>query len=86
MFSLPLRLHEGIEVVNWMVGIVLFSTSDEVGQEAVIGSAQRVVVARTWIPYGDAATRQCLEKNARSFLLFEHGVTYPHLQSGPRRG
>ena len=43
-----------------VVGTVVLSPSDAASQEVVVGSAQRVVVARARAPR-DAAVRQCLE-------------------------
>ena len=37
-----------------MVGAIVFSPTDAVSQESVVGSAQRVVVARARAPRGDA--------------------------------
>ena len=33
-----------------MVGAIVISPTDAASQEAVVGSAQRVVVARAWTP------------------------------------
>ena len=49
-----------------MVGAIVLSPTDAGGQEAVVGSAQRVVVARVRAPR-DAAVQHCLE-----YLGFEH--------------
>ena len=43
-----------------MVGAIVPSPTDAVSQEAVVGSAQRVVVAHAWPPR-DAAVQHCLE-------------------------
>ena len=43
-----------------MVGAIVFSPTDAAGQEAVVGSAQRVVVARARVPR-DAAEQHCFE-------------------------
>ena len=80
--ALAPRLHEGIEVGDRVVGAIVLSPSDTAGQEAVVGSAQLVVVARAWAPR-DAAVQHCLEYfgfqhpdlelegSARSVLQFE---------------
>ena len=49
-----------------MVGANVLSPSDAAGQEAVVGSAQRVIVARAWAPH-DAAVQHCLE-----YFGFQH--------------
>ena len=56
--ALAPRLHEGVEVGNRVVGAIVLSPSDAAGQEAVVGSAQRVVVARARAPL-DAALQHC---------------------------
>ena len=43
-----------------MVGAIVLFPSDAASQEAVVGSAQRVVVARARAPR-DAAVQHCLE-------------------------
>ena len=43
-----------------MVGAVVRSSIDAASQEAVVGSAQRVVVASAWAPRG-AAVQHCIE-------------------------
>ena len=43
-----------------MVGAIVLSSTDAANQEPVVGSAQRVVVARPWGPRG-AAVQHCLE-------------------------
>ena len=43
-----------------MVGAIVLSPTDAASQEAVVGSAQRVVVARARAPR-DAAVQHCLE-------------------------
>ena len=43
-----------------MVGAIIISPTDAACQEAVVGSAQRVVVARARAPR-DAAVQHCLE-------------------------
>ena len=49
-----------------MVGAIALSPSDAAGQEAVVGSAQRVVVTRARAPR-DAAIQHCLE-----YFGFQH--------------
>ena len=49
-----------------MVGAIVLSPSDATGQEAVVGSAQRVVVTRARAPR-DAAVQHCLE-----YFGFQH--------------
>ena len=49
-----------------MVGAIVLSPSNAAGQEAVVGSAQRVVVARARAPR-DAAVQHCLE-----YFGFQH--------------
>ena len=49
-----------------MVGAIVFSPTVAANQEAVVGSAQRVVVARARAPH-DAAVQHCLE-----YLRSEH--------------
>ena len=44
------RLHEGVKVGDRVVGAIALSLSDAAGQEAVVGSAQRVVVTRAQAP------------------------------------
>ena len=43
-----------------MVGAIVLSPTDAASQEPVVGSAQRVVVARAWA-LRDAAVQHCLE-------------------------
>ena len=43
-----------------MVGAIILSLTDAASQEAVVDSAQRIVVARARTPY-DAAVQHCLE-------------------------
>ena len=65
-----------------MVGAIALLPPDAMSQEAVVGSAQRVVLARAWAPR-DAAVQYCLEyldsehpdfeleRSARSVVQFE---------------
>ena len=64
--ALAPRLHEGVEVEDRVVGAIVLSPSDAAGQEAVVGSAQRVVVTRVWAPR-DAAVQHCLQ-----YFGFQH--------------
>ena len=64
--ALASRLHEGVEVGDRVVGAIALSLSDAAGQEAVVGSAQDVVVARARAPR-DAAVQLCLE-----YFGFQH--------------
>ena len=48
--ALAPRLHKGVEVGDRVVGAIALSSSDAAGQEAVVGSAQRVVVTRARAP------------------------------------
>ena len=80
--ALAPRLHEGVEAGDRVVGAFALSPSDAAGQEAVVGSAQRVLVARVRAPR-DAAVQHCLqyfgfqhqdfelEGGARSVVQFE---------------
>ena len=43
-----------------MVGAIILSPTDAASQEAVVNSAQRVVMTRAWAPRG-AAVQHCLE-------------------------
>ena len=43
-----------------MVGAIVLSPTDAASQEAVVGSAQRILLARTRAPR-DAAVQHCLE-------------------------
>ena len=64
--ALAPHLHEGVEVGDRVVSAIVLSPSDAAGQEAVVGSAQHVVVARTRAPR-DAAVQYCLE-----YFGFQH--------------
>ena len=44
--ALALRFHEGVEVGNRVISATMLSQSDAAGQEVVVRTAQRVVVAR----------------------------------------
>ena len=49
-----------LQIGNRVVGGIVFLPTDAASQEAVVGSAQRVVVARARDPL-DAAVQHCLE-------------------------
>ena len=53
-----------------MVGAVVLSSTDAASQEAVVGSAQRIVVARARAPR-DAAVQHCLEYLGSDHPYFE---------------
>ena len=46
-------------MINQVVGAIVLSLTDAASQEVVVGSAQRVVVARARAPR-DAAVQHCL--------------------------
>ena len=52
--ALAPRLHEGVEVGDRVVGAIVLLPFDSACQEALVGSAQRVVVARARAPRGAA--------------------------------
>ena len=54
------RLHKGVEIGDQVVGAIVLSPSDAASQKAVVGLAQRVVVARARAPR-DADVQHCLE-------------------------
>ena len=51
-----------------MVGAIVFSPTDAASQEPVVGSAQRVVVARARAPR-DAAVQHCVEYLQTPFCI-----------------
>ena len=53
-------LDKRVQIGNRVVGAIVLSPTDAASQEPVVGSAQRVVVARAWAPR-DAAVQHCLE-------------------------
>ena len=55
---------------NGVVGAIVLSPTDAASQEAVVGSAQRVFVARAGVPR-DAAVQHCLEYLGSEHLDFE---------------
>ena len=63
--SLP-RLDKRVQIENRVVGAIVLSPTDTASQEAVVGSAKRVVVARARVPR-DAVVQHCLE-----YLGFKH--------------
>ena len=76
------RLDKRAQIENRVVSAIVLSPTDAVSQEAMVGSAQRVVVARARAPR-DEAFQHCLEYldsehpdfelegNARSVVQFE---------------
>ena len=50
---------EGVKVGDRVVGAIVLSPSDAAGQEAVVGSAQRIVVTRARAPH-DAAVQHSI--------------------------
>ena len=58
--ALTRRLREHVQIGNREVEAVALSSTDEASQEAVVGSAQRVVAARARTSR-DAAVQHCLE-------------------------
>ena len=58
--ALAPRLHKGFEVEDRVVCALMLSPFDAAGQEAVVDSLQRIVVARAWAPC-DAAVQHRLE-------------------------
>ena len=55
-----------VQIGNGVVGAIVLSPTDAASREAVVGSAQRVIVARAGAPC-DAAVQHCLE-----YLGYEH--------------
>ena len=53
-----------------MVGAIVLPATDAASQEAVVGSAQRVVVSSARAPR-DAAVQHCLEYFGSEYLDFE---------------
>ena len=82
MLSLTSRLDKRVQVENRVVDTIVLSSTDAASQKAVVGSAQRVVVARARAPR-DAVVQHCpeylgsehqefeLEESARSVVQFE---------------
>ena len=64
--ALAPRLHKGFEIGDWVVGASALSQCDAAVQEAVVGSAQRVVVTRARAPR-DTTVQHCLE-----YFGFQH--------------
>ena len=58
--TLTSHLHKRVQIGNRAVGAIVLSPTDAASQEAVVGSAQRIVVARAWTPR-DTAIHHCLE-------------------------
>ena len=71
--SLDPRLHKGFEVGDLVVGASALSPSGAAGQNAVVGSAQRIVVARVRAPR-DTAVQHCLEYFGFQHLELEGGA------------
>ena len=64
--ALAPRLHKDFEVGDRVVGASALSPSDAAGQEAVVGSAQRVVVTRA------RALRDTAVQHSLEFFGFQH--------------
>ena len=62
--------HTHTQIGNRGVGAIVISTIDAASQEAVMGSAQRVVVARARAPR-DAVVQRCLEYLGSEYSDFE---------------
>ena len=60
MLSLPVLISVCVQIENRVVGAIVLPPTDAASQEAVVGSAQREVVARARVPR-DAAVQHCLE-------------------------
>ena len=60
MLSLPVLINKRVQIGNRVVGAIVLSPTNAASQNAVVGSAQRVVAARARAPR-DAAVHQCLE-------------------------
>ena len=60
MLSLPVLTSERVQIGNRVVGAIVLLPTDVASQEPVVGSAQRVVVARARAPR-DIAVQHCLE-------------------------
>ena len=58
--ALTSRLDKRVQIGNWEVGAIVLSPTNAASQESVVGSAQRVVVARARAPR-DAVVQHCLE-------------------------
>ena len=54
--SITSRLHEGVQIANWVIGAIVLLPTDAARQEAVVGSAEGVVVVRARAPR-DAAVQ-----------------------------
>ena len=54
------RLDKRVQIGNRVAGVIVVSLTVAASQEAVVGSAQRVVVARARAPR-DAAVQNCLK-------------------------
>ena len=60
ILSLPVLINKRVQIGNRVVGAIVLSQIDAGSQEPVVGSAQRVVVARARAPR-DAAVPHCPE-------------------------
>ena len=60
LYALTSRLDKRVQIGKRVVGATVLSPTDAASQEAVVGSAQRIVVARARAPRG-AAIQHCLE-------------------------
>ena len=60
MLSLPVLINMCVQIGNRVVGAIVLSPADAASHESVVGSAERVVVARVRAPR-DAAVQHCLE-------------------------
>ena len=74
LYALTSRLHECVEIRNYVVDAIVLSRTDAASQETVVGSAQHVTVARARARR-DAVVKYCLEYEldggARSVVHFE---------------
>ena len=70
VLSLTSRLSKLVQVGNRVAGAIVISLTDAANQEAVVDSAQRVVVARARAPRG-AAVQHCLECLGSEHPYFE---------------
>ena len=67
MLSLPVLISKCVQIENRVVGTIVLLPNDAASQEAVVGSAQRVVEARAARAPRDALVQYCLE-----YLSSEH--------------
>ena len=64
-----------------MVDALVLSPTDAVSQDAVVGSAQRVVVARAWAPR-DAGVQHCSSISTLELLSVNRTATKPQAKPG----